>query len=228
VIPALDEEAWIGAALRLLEEEGESAERVEVVVADGGSRDGTVAVAESFRRVRAIRCARGRAQQMNAGARATTGRILLFLHADSRLPAASAARLVHALDRAPLAPGGAFRFRLDSRRLRYRLLEHAVALRTRFLHLPYGDQGIFVRREAFDALGGFRLLPRCEDLDLVRRMRRLGPLLLLDEPVVTSARRWEQDGFARATLRNWYDLARYEAGLISAAPSASGPKAPSR
>ncbi len=181
---------------------------IEVIVCDGGSTDATWERLALFPWARRIVGARGRAGQMNAGAAAARGRILLFLHADSVVERDAVARLPAALAARPDAVGGAFRFRLDSPRRRYRVVEWGVARRCRYLRLPYGDQGLFLRRASFEALAGFRDFPVGEDLDLVRRMKRLGPLLLLDDCVTTSARRWERDGFLRTTLRNGRDLVR--------------------
>ncbi|MFN0151604.1 MAG: TIGR04283 family arsenosugar biosynthesis glycosyltransferase [bacterium] len=204
IIPALDEERSIGATLRALD----GVRGAEVIVADGGSQDKTRAIAAAHAGVRCVECTRGRAAQMNAGAAAARGDLLLFLHADSLLSAAAATRLVAVMPERPESPGGAFRFALDSHRARYRLIEFGVALRTQVFHLPYGDQGIFARRAAFGALGGFRELPYGEDVDFILRLRRLGPITISRDRVVTSARRWERDGFLRTTLRNWRDLAR--------------------
>lgn len=204
VIPALDEARAIGATLATLG----GARGVEVIVADGGSRDATRAIAASHAGVRCVVSERGRAAQMNAGAAVARAAVLVFLHADSILTAAAAERLPAALASRPDSPGGAFRFRLDSRRLRYRVIEIGVALRTSLLGLPYGDQGLFARRDAFDALGGFREGARGEDIDFVLRMRRLGPLYFPPDAIVTSARRWERDGFVKTTLGNWRFLAR--------------------
>jgi len=223
IIPALDEEAAIGATLRALE----GVPGCEIIVADGGSRDATRAIAAAHEGVGCIACARGRAAQMNAGAAAARGDIFLFLHADSILAAAAAARLADALAARPESPGGAFRFALDSRRARYRLIELGVSIRTRLFHLPYGDQGLFARRAAFEALGGFRELSRGEDLDFVLRLRRLGPLYFPRDTIVTSARRWERDGFARTTLSNWRCLARLAMGRsprrAARSPERTGP-----
>ncbi len=151
---------------------------------------------------------------MNEGAAASSGAVLLFLHADTIVPRAAIERIPDALASRPRDVGGAFRFRVDSARRRYRVIEWGVALRCRWLGLPYGDQALFVLRDAFESLGGFRRFDVGEDLDFVRRLRRLGPLLLLDEAAMTSARRWERGGFARTTLRNWATLALFAVGLM--------------
>jgi rSAM/selenodomain-associated transferase 2 len=225
VIPALNEAGEIGRTLgALLGGRG-----LEAIVVDGGSDDATVEIATRGAGVRCLAAPRGRAQQMNAGVAAARGRILLFLHADSRLPVHAVEALAEALDRSG-CPGGAFRFALDSPRRRYRVLEWFVAQRVRRFDLPYGDQAIFVTRDAFERIGGFRELPACEDIDFVRRLRALGPLLHLDTPAVTSARRWERGGFIRTTLRNWGWLALYTLGAVrpSSSPRTGAANDPAR
>ncbi len=210
IIPTWNEAGTVERTLEALAPRGGCGARggIEVIVSDGGSSDATWERLALFPWARRIAGARGRAGQMNAGAAAARGGVLLFLHADSVVARDAVARLPAALAARPGAPGGAFRFRLDSPRRRYRVVEWGVERRCRHFRLPYGDQGLFLRRASFDALGGFRDLPVGEDLDFVLRMRRLGPLLLLDDCVTTSARRWERDGFLRTTLRNARDLVR--------------------
>jgi uncharacterized protein len=111
------------------------------------------------------------------------------------------------------SPGGAFRFAIDSPRRGYRAIEWGTRQRCRFLRLPYGDQALFARREAYDAIGGFRPQPLMEDVDLVRRLRRLGPLSLLECRALTSPRRWEATGLLRRTLTNWSVMTLYTLGV---------------
>src|SRR5688500_12281657 len=135
-----------------------------------------------------------RAAQMNAGAARASGDWLLFLHADSRLPPGWEDRL----RAAPAAAiGGWFRFALDDPAWQARVIERGVAWRVRLLRLPYGDQGVFVRRDAFRQLGGFAPLPLLEDVDFVRRLRRAGPVFEVPLPLLTSSRRWRRDGWLR-------------------------------
>ena len=165
---------------------------------------------------RLVTSPRGRAVQMNAGAAGATGRWLLFLHADSR-PSAAWQAALRQLDPDPRIVGGAFRFALESRDWRARVLEAGVRIRVRLLHLPYGDQGIFVRRDVFERMGGFADVPLMEDVELVRRLRRYGRLFFTALPVVTSARRWERDGWLRRSLANMTLASRY---MLGASPSA--------
>ncbi|MBI2186411.1 MAG: TIGR04283 family arsenosugar biosynthesis glycosyltransferase [Acidobacteria bacterium] len=147
-----------------------------------------------------ISAPRGRAVQMNAGAAVATGRWLLFLHTDCTLPDRWAEVIVQA--DAAAASAGAFRFKLDTPDWRARLIEAGVRLRVALLGLPYGDQALFVRREVFHGVGGYRDVPLMEDIDFVRRVRKAGPLLRAREPVLTSARRWQHDGWLCRTAQN--------------------------
>jgi hypothetical protein len=204
VIPTLNEAPWVRGAV-----ESVAAGASEVIVVDGGSSDGTVAEAGSAG-ARVIAGRPGRASQMEAGARGALGDWLVFLHADTRLEDGWSDAL-HSLE-APFV-AGAFRFRLDSPRARYRLVEMAVRLRCASLGLPYGDQAIFVRRDAFVGCGGFGDVPILEDVDLVRRVRRHGRLAFPAPHAVTSARRWEEHGFLRTTLLNWLVVVLGSAGF---------------
>jgi rSAM/selenodomain-associated transferase 2 len=147
---------------------------------------------------------------MNAGAASASGEWLLFLHADSRLPPG----WIDHLRRVPGdAVGGWFRFALDDAAWQARVIERGVAWRVRLFRLPYGDQGLFVRPNAFRALGGFHELPLMEDVEFVRRLKRAGRLFQLPVPLVTSARRWRRDGWFRRSAGNLVLLACYFAGV---------------
>ena len=208
IIPALDEATHLPSTLRALHGAG-SLE--EILVVDGGSRDGTPELASGFEGVRVIRARKGRGHQMNAGAREARGEVLWFIHADTRVPPGAVAGILRAMQD-PRCVGGAFRFAVDSPRRRYRGLEAAVAARCRFLGLAYGDQALFAGKEAFWSLGGYPDWPYLEELPLVTGLRRQGRFARLDLPAQTSWRRWERDGFLRASLRNLALAGSYAAG----------------
>jgi rSAM/selenodomain-associated transferase 2 len=156
---------------------------------------------------------RGRGPQLNAGAARAAGRWLWFVHADSRLPNGWLS-VFEALDREASPPmAGSFQFRLTSDAWQARWLERLVDIRTRWLGLPYGDQGIFVRREVFQEIGGFRPIPLMEDVELVRRVRRIGRLRHLNVGLETSARRWVDEGWWRRSARNLATMLLYLVGV---------------
>lgn len=212
VVPILHDTQELAGLLDTLEEDRLDP-RVEVVVVNGDAADHSL---DPLRRravgVRWIDSAPGRGRQMNAGAHASSGRWLLFLHADARLGRGWLAALA-AADERPEVAGGAFRFTLASTHWAARIIERGVAIRTRWLRLPYGDQAIFVRRERFDALGGYRPLGLMEDVDLIGRLRRRGRLRFPPVSVRVSARRWERDGWLRRTVLNLGLLMLYLAGV---------------
>jgi rSAM/selenodomain-associated transferase 2 len=173
----------------------------EIVVCDGGSTDATSDVVGTHRaQPTLLRAPRGRAAQMNAGAAAARGDVLLFLHADTRLPDCAYAELARALAD-PMLLGGNFALRFDGGDRFSRILGAWYALQRR-ARVYYGDSAIWLRREAFDRLGGFRALPIMEDYDLVRRMERNGRTACLSGPAITSARRWKRLGLPR-TIASW-------------------------
>ena len=155
---------------------------------------------------------RGRARQMNAGAAAARGDWLLFLHADSRLPGGWHEAIEEA-DRSRSVVAGCYRFALDSASMFARVIELGVRLRVALIGLPYGDQALFVRRQRFEAVGGFADIPIMEDVDFVRRMHKEGALFRSPLKVVTSARRWERDGWVGRTLRHLLLISLYYCGL---------------
>jgi rSAM/selenodomain-associated transferase 2 len=188
---------------------------VEVVIVDGGRDTELEALAAMRADVRFVRTASGRARQMNAGAAVGKGRWLLFLHADSQLPPAWLEAIAEA-DRHGDVVGGWFRFRLASQAWQSRLVAELVAWRVRLFRLPYGDQGIFVRRDVFEALAGYRDMPLMEDVDFVHRLVRAGRIHEPALAVITSARRYERDGWFRRTTRNLALVTLYFAGVSPA------------
>jgi rSAM/selenodomain-associated transferase 2 len=199
VVPVLDEADRLEA---LLAELARDCPGVEVVIADGGSRDGSVEIAARAPRVGLVSSARGRGRQMNAGAALATGEILLFLHADTRLPSGADAAVQRALVD-PSVVYGRFDVRFDRPRGAFRLIARLMNLRSRLTGICTGDQAIFVRREAFERLGGYPEIALMEDVELTRRLKRVGRLAALGLQVTTSARRWEQNGVARTIVLMW-------------------------
>jgi rSAM/selenodomain-associated transferase 2 len=183
----------------------------ELIVVDGGSTDGTPVLAQAAGAT--VLVARtGRARQMNIGAAAATGRILLFLHADTLVPP-DYGELVLRILSMPGTAAGAFEFRFDRRFSGSKLLERLVNWRSRLLQMPYGDQCLFVRAEVFRQVGGFPNLPIMEDLELVRRLRRWGRIRIAQAPAVTSSRRWVNFGVWRTTVMNQICIGAYYAGV---------------
>lgn len=184
----------------------------EIIVADGGSTDGTAAVASQHGAI-ALAAPRGRGPQLAMGARKATGDWLLFLHADTVLaPAWRGEVRAFCRDPANVRRAGVFRFALDDDCAQARRLEALVRWRTHALGLPYGDQGLLLSRGFYDALGGFHPLPLMEDVEMVRRIGRRA-IVPLSTPAITSAERWRRDGWRLRSLRNLTCLALYFAGV---------------
>ncbi|MXZ70247.1 MAG: glycosyltransferase [Acidobacteria bacterium] len=217
VIPVLRDSVELEGLLGNLDDAAtpDAGDSPEVIVVNSEPADPAIAALQRrFPAVRWMDGARGRGRQMNAGAAVAGGRWLLFLHADARLEP-GCLRAVAGLDREDVV-GGAFRLAIASPHWFARTIERGVALRTKWLRLPYGDQGIFVRREAFDALGGYAPLPLMEDVDLILRLWRVGRLRFPPERVRVSARRWKRDGWLPRTISNLWLLVRYVAGASPA------------
>jgi len=199
VIPTLDEGVSIGTCLARLQ--ALRAAGVEVIVVDGGSGDGTREVAAPFAD-RVIEAPRGRASQMNAGARASTGGVLLFLHADTLLPEGAAMALSSGLDRRQRA-WGRFDVRIEGEHPLLPVVAFFMNVRSRLTGIATGDQAIFVRRAAFEQVGGFPAIPLMEDIAITKALKRVSPPACLRERVVTSGRRWEKRGTLRTILLMW-------------------------
>jgi rSAM/selenodomain-associated transferase 2/rSAM/selenodomain-associated transferase 1 len=206
IIPALNEAERIAASIR-------SAHQVkphEIIVVDGCSADDTVQRAREAGAT-VIHSAPSRARQMNAGAASATGSVLLFLHADTRLPCDYLRAVSETLCQ-PQVVAGAFRFRIDGDFLGKQVIEWGTNLRSRLLQMPYGDQTLFLRRAAFENLGGFADLPIMEDYELVRRLRCHGRLVTVEPEAVTSDRRWRRAGVLRTTLTHLWMVIGYHLG----------------
>ncbi|MDP4645924.1 MAG: TIGR04283 family arsenosugar biosynthesis glycosyltransferase [Akkermansiaceae bacterium] len=207
IIPTYREETGIVALLKNVAKSSPH----EIIVSDGNSPDSTVSLATAAGAT-VITSAKGRAAQMNAGACAATGEFLLFLHADT-IPPADFPEIIARTLRKPNTPGGAFSFRLSGDFSASALIEGLVSLRCKFAQKPYGDQGIFIRRSLFQALGGFPEIPVMEDLDLIRKLSKHGTICIAKEPALTSPRRWEQGGLVRTFLRHQIMLAAHSLHL---------------
>ena len=207
VIPVLDEAPRIGDLLREMQPLRQAG--VELVVADGGSRDGTPQIATVFADA-VIDAPRGRGPQMNAGARASHSDVLLFLHADTVLPPNALDAVMTAIDAG--AHWGRFDVRIDGRHPLLRVVERMMNWRSRLSGIATGDQAIFVRRELFERVGGFPDLPLMEDIRLSALLKRVAAPACLAEKVATSARRWEQHGVLRTILLMWWLRAAFFCG----------------
>jgi rSAM/selenodomain-associated transferase 2 len=199
VIPALNEAANLS---RLLPDLARGCPGADIVVVDGGSGDGTAAVVARLPGPRLLESARGRAVQMNHGAREAGGDTLLFLHADTRLPDGAARAIEQALAE-PGVVGGRFDVRFDNERPLFRVIAWFMNTRSRASGICTGDQAIFVRRADFEAVGGYPEIPLMEDIELSRRLKRRGNLRALRLRVTTSARKWEREGPLRTMGLMW-------------------------
>ncbi len=205
-MPVFNEAALLEPALERLER---VAGTFSVVVADGGSTDGSARIARRFFQTESCPT-RNRGAQLNRGAQCLSTDVLLFLHADSQLPEGFAFHVRRAFC-SPRVVGGCFRLEFNVPRPMLRFYSWCTRFPGRFLH--FGDQGFFVRREVFERMGGFRRLPFLEDVDFLRRLRRYGRFAVLPVPVVTSARRFLRHGVVRQQLRNILLVALFELGV---------------
>jgi rSAM/selenodomain-associated transferase 2 len=206
IIPTLNEAENLGTTLT----NAQKGKGVEIVVVDGGSSDGTDGLAKSFG-VRLLVTAAGRANQANAGALVAKGTILLFLHADTRLPEGFDRDIQRVLAN-PSIVAGAFRLAIEGAGVGLRIIEKLANFRARFLKMPYGDQAIFLKADLFCSLGGFPDMPIMEDFVLIQRLRKKGHIAIAPAAVITSARRWEKLGVLKTTLINQAVLVAYFLG----------------
>lgn len=207
IIPVLNEAETIAHTLQQLQ-----ATTVEIILVDGGSTDNTVEIAQA-RGVKVILSPEpGRAMQMNTGAKYVTGDLLLFLHADTQLPKNYLQRVEETLEK-PKTIAGAFQLEINSPHPLLRVIEKGVNARSSFLQMPYGDQGIFLKKETFEHMGGFPNLPLMEDFQLMQNLRKQGKIRLASAKVLTSARRWEKLGVIRTTLINQMVIIGYFLGV---------------
>jgi len=210
IIPTLNEESCLAESLRRLREQ----QPREIIVVDGGSTDATCQLARSVSEGTdlLLHSPPGRAGQMNLGSTHATGDFLLFLHADCRLEPGALAAAEHCL-RGRGVVAGCFQMTVTAPGLFYRLIEAAATARVRLTGLAYGDQGLFLRRETFERLGGFPPLPLLEDLYFTMQMRTRGRVAVAQKRIFVSPRRWQRTGIVWQTLRNWTLIALAAAGV---------------
>ncbi|SRR6266852_6988926 len=208
IIPVLNEEAILERQLAYLMRQCAQHD-CELLIVDGGSHDSTVAIAKRYGQV--ICSSRGRATQMNAGAAAASGDVLIFLHADTQLPDDAFSAIEQAFA-SPTVVGGAFRLRFNDNLWPYKFVAFATNLRSRLRTLFTGDQAYFVRATSFQAIGGYPDQPLMEDLEIITSLRKIGKVVLLPQYVTTSARRHQNVGLIRSVLFMWYLRMLYRFG----------------
>ena len=207
IIPAINEANNIAKTIESIG----PGDKKEIIVVDGGSIDDTVSIAISLG-ARVITGTPPRSRQMNQGADQATGDVLVFLHADTRLPEKFENVIFNSFKQ-PKMVAGAFELRMDSHTPGLRLIERLANWRSRYLKMPYGDQAIFLSTKLFHELGGFSDIPIMEDFELIRRLQKKGSIIILPVPVFTSARRWQNFGILKTTLINQLVIAAYVMGI---------------
>jgi rSAM/selenodomain-associated transferase 2 len=207
IIPVLNEEKTIAKTLEALI----GLAPHEIIIVDGGSDDRTLEICNQLR-AKALSSPSGRAQQMNYGACQASGDVLLFLHADTRLPH-SAFRDIAAALSDPHCLGGRFDVDLEGEHWMLKVIGAMINARSRLSKIGTGDQAIFVKRSVFEALGGYPEIPLMEDIAFCRTLKRMGEIACLTSRVVTSGRRWEVDGVWRTILKMWTLKLLYLAGV---------------
>jgi rSAM/selenodomain-associated transferase 2 len=208
IIPVLNEAQYLANTLATLPPE------VETIVVDGGSQDDTIAVAKAAQAI-ALSGSCGRALQMNKGAAISTGDYLLFLHADTQLPE-NFAQIIPTILGQPNVVAGAFELKIDANLPGIQFVEWGTNLRSRCLQLPYGDQGIFLKRTTFEAVGGFPEQPIMEDFEFIQRLKQQGKIAIAPEKVITAGRRWQKLGILRTTWINQKIILAYWLGVSPA------------
>jgi rSAM/selenodomain-associated transferase 2/rSAM/selenodomain-associated transferase 1 len=207
IIPTLNESSVIEEAMTTILK----CKQVEIIVVDGGSRDNTIELAKSYGAT-VLSTAPSKAGQMNAGAAHASGDVLLFLHADTRLPKKFDEKVLTAVTRKGFS-AGAFTLAIDKDSPCMRFIERVANWRARFFQMPYGDQALFVSRNFFNDVGGFPEIPIMEDFELIRNLKRKGRIIILPESVRTSPRRWQNIGIIKAWFLNQMIIIGYYIGV---------------
>lgn len=207
IIPALNEAGNLARAIA----SARSPSTAEIIVVDGGSQDATLEIGAKCG-AKTLVCEKGRARQMNAGAAAAVGEVLLFLHADTCLPNGFDNYIPRLLS-SPGSAAGAFQFTLDGPERALRLVERMVNWRSDLLQMPYGDQAIFMTADMYHEVGGFPDIPIMEDFELMLRLRRRGRIRIAPIPVLASARRWQTMGTVKQTIINQAVIVAYGLGV---------------
>jgi len=197
IIPVYNERAILRTTLRQLR----ISENEELIIVDGGSSDDTVSIARDFTD-KVFTTKTGRASVMNFGASKAEGDILLFLHADCVLPG-DGFNTIRDILRDDSIAAGAFYLGIESSQFRYRIIEFVANIRARLTCLMYGDQGMFLKKDMFDRIGGFADIPLMEDIEISKRLKKLGKIAFVKQPVKASPRRWLNEGLLYTTLRDW-------------------------
>jgi rSAM/selenodomain-associated transferase 2 len=209
IIPVLYEAKNINPLLENLQQfEG----NCEIIVVEGNSKRETI---DNIRNkdIKILISEAGRGRQMNAGAAIASGEILIFLHADTRMPVNALDRIRHALKKKQYV-GGAFDLGIRSEKLILKVIAKCASLRSRLTRIPYGDQAIFIRKDYFNKIGGYKEIPLMEDVELMQRIKKRGDkICILSDRVFTSPRRWEKEGIICCTLRNWIIIILYLIGI---------------
>jgi rSAM/selenodomain-associated transferase 2 len=211
IIPVLHEPDSINPLIRSLYEQ-HAHEQFEVIVVDGSAQRDTINVINNKHVISLVSRA-GRAQQMNAGAAVARGKILIFLHADNRLPDNALSCIRTTLENNQYV-GGAFDLGIRSDRFVFKVIAAVASYRSRLTRIPYGDQALFLRKDYFTEIGGYRELPLMEDVELMQRIKKRGDeICILTDKVFTAPRRWEEEGIIYCTVRNWIITLLYFLGV---------------
>lgn len=211
IVPVLNEADQINTTIEHLCNENTEG-NCEIIVVDG-DRQGSTINAIHNKSVKAITSQKGRGAQMNAGATIAKGEILIFLHADTKLPEHALRKISNVLKNKKYV-GGAFDLGIDSDRLLLKYIAVRASLRSRLNRIPYGDQAIFIRKDYFYRIGRFKEIPLMEDVDLMRRIKKdKEKIFILPDKVMTSPRRWERDGVLYTTFRNHALVALFYLGV---------------